>query len=356
MTAGTWEVEVFEEAIAIVDSVAIEPRRFDIMIADEIAIADRVTEPLAIAIDEVDPPRGRAGDSVAIRGRGFSAVIANNTVTLASFPATVTAASEVELTVTVPAVAGIADDAHLLWEVTVAGRVAERKWWAKLDPASDLADRRPGASIPQEDEDPDDVDPSRFTATAWNRLATLLEFVLFDQELLTHDGTGLATPGERNAPDSPAAAPFPGQALVVDPAAASSLAWGWSADVTIPYGGTIDPGEATVELLAGGDPTEDAGGGSGTKQGAPADGEVDLAWFHIVRDTGTDTIDRVRILADGSPIYDSGTGLALGDGATYAEEVTGASVSKDEELEIEVSRTGSTSTFKLVGGLRLAAD
>jgi len=58
--------------------------------------------PVAIALDSLTPNAGLIGSTVVLSGANFSTVAANNLVRFGSTPATVTAASATELTVTVP--------------------------------------------------------------------------------------------------------------------------------------------------------------------------------------------------------------------------------------------------------------
>ena len=78
------------------------------------------------------------------------------------------------------------------------------------------------------------------------------------------------------------------------------------------------------------------------------------------RDTGTDTLDRVRVLVDGAAVYDSGTGLGLpaGSGTTRAVFRTNLylPVVRPNRLQIEVTKSGTGSNISLVGGLRMLID
>ena len=90
---------------------------------------------MAALITEIDPGRGRDGDTgIDIIGTGFDGT--TNTVTVDGVSATVTFNSVTLVTFTVPA--AIALDQWVVVELTNTGdsSVATRKWWSKQTVAS----------------------------------------------------------------------------------------------------------------------------------------------------------------------------------------------------------------------------
>lgn len=348
---GTWEVPLRDE-VATTDQVQKDPRLHEIQLQDVLAVADQLHDPGELLVSGIDPPRGRAGDTVTINGIGFSPTPSQNRVTFSGFVATVTAASPTQLQATVPIIASILDDA---WLVVVVNRPPfgprTAAWLFRSLPAiATLADLEIPGEIPGPGELENQEDPRVPEAKDHARLLTLAEFLLRDLALLSHDGTGLAEPTRRNFLD--VKGPPYGETLLCDPAQASGLAWGWAQESTLAYGGTILPAQATSRLTANGDQGQATAHTGPTQQSSLADAKLFQVWFLVKRDVGPDTVDRVAILVNGGTAWDSGTGLGLGADAVYAQDL-GLDVEAEDTLEVWVARTGSSSTFRLAGGLRL---
>lgn len=349
-----FRVTILDE-VEVTDAVSREPNRIDILVSDVIAISDRITFPRRIAIESIEAPRGRDADVILIHGQGFSVDPTNNRVTFSGFAGTVTAATESQLTVTVPfTVAFLCDFFVTVTAETPpwSGVQASRRWWSKLDPETDLADQvlvleRPGPS-----EDVETDRPSYADATDWARLLTVVEFLLRDVQkeaggIATRDDTGLVPVQERNAVDYGK----DGQVLVVDPAEPEGIAFGWVQDVTLPFGGRVIPNPgAPVMLRAGGCAVGSVN--TQTEHSPLANGTIDLLWLLVKRLGVTDTIDRIRLLVNGAQVHDSGAGLGLTNNAVFRADLAVMVVATDT-IEIEVTKVGVVDNFGLVGGCRI---
>ena len=95
------------------------------------------------------------------------------------------------------------------------------------------------------------------------------------------------------------------------------------------------------------------------KTDAPAllPGTIDAVYVYQQSTPGnTDRLDRVRILVDGSPVFDSGTGLAIAHrGRFFAGNLSIAVTAgvTPSRIQLEVTKTGATETMDLLGAVRM---
>ena len=89
---------------------------------------------MAVAVLTITPGRGRPGDLLVIAGSGFSAALAQNSVTIGGITAGINSATPEELVVVAPA--GLAVDEHLEVEVTNLDDSTDAiwHWWSKPTP------------------------------------------------------------------------------------------------------------------------------------------------------------------------------------------------------------------------------
>ena len=338
--------------LVITDQVTREPNRIDIILSDVISIADRIVFPRRISVTEITPARGRDGESITIKGTGFATSTGQNRVTFTGFPATVTSASEDELVVTTPFLLSIIFD--FMSVVTVqsppfTGPSASGLFFVKL-PVDQLADEAPEIERAGAQESIGTDRPTYAEATDWLRLLDVVDVALGNGagagSLMAHDGIGPTAVDDVNPTDNGE----DGQVLLVDPGEPTLLGFGWDLDFTLPFGGEVvaSPGGAVL-LRASGDQL--AATGANSAHGATLPGTLNLAWL-LVKEASTDTLDRVRVLVEGSSVFDSGAGLGLVNDQTWVARFA-APVNKEDEIELEVTKSGTAATMRLIGGVRL---
>ena len=349
------------EPLELGDSLEVEPRRFDVMLADVVAIAERLELPTRPGISSVSPPRGRAADDVTILGVGFNPTPSRNIVRIIGQSCAIVSATETQLVVTPPFLMLFVTDTAVPLSVEnlmMPGLEAWETYQSTAD-ADTIADRTTENAEPGPFGSPssEEEDPERPQAQDWNRLGSMLDLILGHEatnepgDVLVADGSGLAVLGGAN-PDLGNAAPngYQGQVLVADPAAALGVRFGLALDVSLPFGGSLAASAAAL-LVAGGSQAA-AVGGANTTASAPTRGELNLVHLFCDRISGTDTIDRVRVLVGGAPVFDSGAGLGLGANAVYSQELAEA-IAVGGEVELEATKLGATGTIQVVGGVRM---
>lgn len=327
-----------------------------VQIFDVVSVGDRIVTrwPGNVTITSVTPPRFRNGDSVTIVGTGFSPHAGGNQVRFAGSAGTITAESETSITVTAPFILGFVNDTitgidvQNLQQDAPTG-VGSAYCWVK-PPAADIASDFPPGQTPGPHEVPDEDDPSIGDARDYERLMALIEFVtrsnlLAAGDVLSRDSTGLAGVTDGLA----------GQVLEALASEATGLRWAWALDLCFWYGLAMvaNPG-AAVRMVAMGDQNATVTGSpANSRQTCPHAGRVDAVWVLVKNAGATDTLDRVRVLRSGTSVHDSGTGLGLANNASYRAELSGITVSEDQYLEIELTKTGTTDPIKFMGGVRV---
>lgn len=347
----TFEIEVADREF-VRDALTAEERGvLAVALADYVSAADAiVTAPGGpVVVTSISPPRARYPENVTITGSGFSGRAGQNEVNIGGFFAAIVSESTTQLVVQMPFFLSVVDD--YLSEVSVEnlthGTVGYGWLWVK-DSTLNVAAHEPAENAPGEDEESEDDRPDYCEAQDIERLLTLIEFVMRDTtvdagDVVSRDDAGLAgvTGGKT------------GQVLVVDPTADPGLAWKWEVDMTLPYGRAIvaNPG-AAVMLVANGH-QDSVSSSTNTRSYAPMTCKVDLLWLLCKTAGATDTISRIRLIENGSLVlYDSGAVLSLGNNGVH-RVVLDVTTTAGRDLEFEVTKTGTTDTFKVVGGVRL---
>lgn len=332
-------VEVVERGVLAVD------------LADYVSVADKVAwvPGSPIVITSIDPPRARYPENIVINGSGFSARAGENEVNISGSFAAIVSESATQLTVQLPFFLSIADD--FLAEVEVINLTHDTRGYAWLwvkDSLASVAAYSAGPTEPSTSEMPNDDRPDFAEAQDFERLLSLIEFVSRDTtdeagDVISRDDVGLwGVQGGK-----------PGQILIVDPTAVPGLAFKWAADMILSFGGSIvaNPG-GVVNLVANGH-QDSTVSGTNTRNYIPFTCRIDLLWVLIKFSGATDRIDRIRLIENGVTVrYDSGAGLALGNNAVHRVELDVAGTG-EKDLELEITKTGTTDSVKLVGGVRL---
>lgn len=324
-----------------------------VVLSDVVSVADKTTTVPAIpVITGIAPPRARSGESVTITGTGFSERAGQNEVRIATEVCTITAESATSITITVPAVFALTGDdlRDVAVENLTQGTTGYSWLWLK-PPVADLAGMKLIGLTPGQREDPNAADPERGEAQDFDRLATLEEFLVLDTvaaagDVVARDDVGLAG----------VVSGHPGQVLVSDAAENTHLRWGWELDVTLPFGGIVTAAQTDTKLLANGNQDSVTSGATNTRHYVAVAGRVDLLWLMIHMLTLSDTIDRIRIVKNGTTtVYDTGAGAAIGN-ATFTV-FTAADLAIDvvvgDYLEVRITKSAGGDDFHNVGGMRL---
>lgn len=342
------------DQVEVSDVVTRTPSRIDILIQDVIAISDRVILPRMTAIDSIEPARVRAGDSVVISGQGFATSIANNRVTFNGFVATITAAAEDSLTVTVPALVAFTENGYATVEVEtpplslVKGRARAWVKWSTIEEEADetlpiqTADRREVLSSDS---------PQIAEAEDYNRLLTLVEHSQLGGAegsaggFKSRDTVGLVGVPRRNEPDNISEG---GESLVVDPAQPGLVALGWQLDDILGYGGTFAAAASGNAFLRANGTPDGVLNLVETEQVAMLDGVVDLIWFLVK--AGTDVINLTNLFVNGGSVFSDGTSIGNDAVASFKPNWP---VSKGDRIELRVTKLGTNAIMRIVGGIRV---
>lgn len=302
-------------------------------------------------VTEIEPPRGRVGDTVTIRGGGFDAgAPGNNTVTFLGITATATSSTTTEIVCTVPNLLGLAKGEIISVAVTnnATGDEAPTHYWHQLLDIGDLAAQVLADQEPGPEESALTGSATVAEAKDYQRLVTYAEFVNRDLlsakgDLLARDTTGLAV----------LAAGAEGSELRADAAAATGLAWVSAGGRATLVGGVEAPASAgTVRYLVPNqrayDPTQTA-----DTWVVPSAATVDYVWVYHQAGSAGPTLDRVEVLRNGVVQHDSGAGLGVAYQQLYSATVA-ISVAAGDRLQLRGTTAGGSATQPWIGGLLLA--
>ena len=300
---------------------------------------------MSVDITAITPQRIRGSAQVRIDGTGFGTAT-NNDVLVGGSSASIVAESTTQIDFTLPFIyaIGIIRDVHVLCQEVNLTTGESAFFWLRIKAdVNEVADWVLESAIPGPLEllrSGGDDRPRYFEAKDMERLASLVEAWTKDVaagQVLSFDGTGI---------DEPGGTPAAGSVLLVDLAEATDLRWALAQSAMLPFGGSV-PAAPTL-LVADGDQTAVAATGE-TEGWAPAAGTIDLGSL-LVKSAGP-TLDRVRILVNGAPAYDSGAGLGFGNNGVWAVNPA-VVVAKGDRVELEATALGGAVT--VVGGLRIA--
>ncbi|KKL76241.1 hypothetical protein LCGC14_2046880, partial [marine sediment metagenome] len=322
-------------------------------------------------ITSVSPQRGRPGQEITIVGTGFSPD--NNNVRLDGAATTILSESTTRIVVTQPTTFNVTDGFAVLQVNNFDNnRFTEVPYWIKDTVANlltkTLPDQAPGseefAASTAAAATPGGTgevvpDPTRAEARMWERMATMVDFLLTDTlvslgDMFVRDAVGLTLL------DGSLASEATGQRLVADSVAAEGVRWGHAADADFPYGVQIAAGDTTSVLMRANAVNTAAELGAGDEWPALLPGTIDAVYVYQQSSPGnTDRLDRVRILVDGSPVFDSGTGLAVDHrGRFFAGNLSIAVTAggSPNRIQLEITKTGATETMDLLGAVRMQTN
>ncbi len=361
------------DSIAVTDSIAFElsqvPNEIHVQIEDSIAVTD-VIEALNFdgsvhTITSVTPQRGRAGETITIAGTGFSPN--NNNVRLDGTTATIVTENTTEIVITQPTTFNVTDGFAILQVNNFDNnRVTEVPYWIK-DAIADIEAGR----LPDQEPGPEEFaasvttgttgavtgaivpDPTRAEARMWERMATMVDFLLRDTlvalgDMFVCDATGLTLL------DGSSGSEVAGQRLIADSAASEGLRWGREVDADFPYGIQIAAATVTAVLMTANGINSVGPTGDGDEWVVPLDGTIDGVYVYQQSSVpNTDRLDRVRILVNGSSDYDSGTGLSIGHRGRHFAGSLSIAVTAGQRIQLEVTKTGTSETMDLLGAVRM---
>lgn len=304
---------------------------------------------MAVAITRITPGRGRAGDSIAITGSGFSAAAGRNGVTVGGIAATVTAEDDESITVTVPT--GVATDKHL--DVVVSNltdsTAATHRWWSKASLATLRALRLPvtvhggiEASIGATAE----AQPEVAQARDWERVIGMLEVLPWD--VLTSKGriAARATTGLVSV-----AAGTAGQRYTRDKTTTGG-SWRTRAQQCLSWGRAFATTDTTETLLPA-NASDAVATSQGEGQVVLAAGKLAIISIMCRRGTpvGSD-ITRVRVFVNGVAGFDSNNEASTNIPSVRAGEVWAAypwlTVAAGDRLTVGLTKSNGTSAMNLV--------
>lgn len=346
------------DQVEVADSVTRTPNRLDVLIQDIIAISDLVVMPRGLAVASVEPGRVRAGDSVTINGQGFATSTASNRVTFNGFVAAVTAASENQLTVTVPALIAFTENgyAEVIVESPPGSALKGRfRVWAKWSTAEEEADELLPLQLAQRNEDADDR-PRFAEAEDFNKLQSLIEYSQTGGAEEQGGGgfksrgtIGIAGAPKLNPPNLELAGGG-GESLVIDPSQPGLLALSWRMDDVLAFGGLFQSANTGFFFLIANAETEDSvSAGVEIEQVAMLDGVVDLVWF-LVKAGGGDVITDTELHVGGVSVFSDPSNFGNNSVASLRP---GVSVSKGDRIRLRLSKSGAAAQLRIVGGVRV---
>lgn len=298
---------------------------------------------MTVQVDNVVPRRARGNSTYVIAGSGFDALIANNDVIVAGSSGNVVAASPTSVSFTLPFLFSFGIVRGVFAPCQVVNLVTGERcnFWIRVkETIAEVAARTLLNAVPGPAEvlGPDEEVSRVMEAKDSERLSTLLEAFLDDVaagNVLGGTGAGLASPGGTAAQ---------GAVLVADPADSTGMRWDGAQSHALPFGGSVGVG-ATL-LVGDGDQAAVAAGD--TEQWAAVDGTLDL--IHLLVQSGGPTLDRVRVLVNGSAVYDSGTGLGIGALGLFSANPAAAVVAGNR---VEVEATALGGVVSVVGACEL---
>lgn len=361
------------DAAAVTDAIAVElsqvPGEIHVQLADAVTVVD-VLEPLLLdgaihTVTSVSPERGRSGQTITIIGTGFSPN--NNNVRLDGAAATIISESTTQIVITQPTTFNVTDGFAVLQVNNFDNnRFTEVAYWIK-DAIADLETK----ILPDQEPGPEEFatsvaggaagtvtgaiipDPTRAEARMWERMATMVDFLLSDTlvalgDMFVRDSVGLTLL------DGSAGSEPPGQRLVADSTAAEGVRWGHAADFDFPFGvGILESSTTAVLMTANGRNTAIASG-EADEWPVPLVGAIDAVYVYqqsfIVN---PDSLDRVRILVNGVSVFDSGTGLGITHRQRFFAGNLSIAVSVGDRIQLEVTKTGANNPMDCLGAVRM---
>jgi len=364
---ASWHVKL-ADAIAVSDSIAAElsqnPGEIVRELADTIEAADTLqailTDGMVHLVTDYNPKRGRSGETITIDGQGFSSN--NNSIRLDGTSCSIVSESTTRIVITQPATFNVTRGFAVLQVNNYDNnRVTEVPYWIKAPIATIEADRLPDQEPGAEEDatsylDPDGdgtilSDPTKAEARDWERMATMVDFLLRDTlqgagDIFARDAAGL-TLLDASGEDG-------GQRLVADSTQDQGMRWGHAADMDFPYGRRI-PGATTtaVLMIANGNNTTTTAG-QADEWVAPAAGIIDAVYVYQQSNLmSTDRLDRIRILINGVSKYDSGTGLLVGHRGRAFKGNLSVPISVGDRLQVEITKTGTYGDMDCLGAARM---
>jgi len=311
-----------------------------------------------VAIDRIEPARGRAGDIVTFYGSGFS-----------SDPTEISAAfaqiecpggpqpspyirSETQLSFEVPS--GIPEGETIEASIQRADNLeSDSVAWLALPPLADMPTWSVPGQVPGRNEraNLEVVIPDSPQAKDYERLVTLIEYLL--RNVVTQEGALLTSDGSGIVPLAPG---LERQLLTADSDATAGLAWKqherhlmlrWGKERD--SGGTNDGG-----MVANGDPSETST--TSGEHGCPFDGVVEQIGVLVsqrVTPPSTSLLDQVTLAVNGVVVYDSGAGLALDVNGSHIAAPANLRVNTGDRIELRTYGTGG-GVLRHMGYVRLA--
>jgi len=373
--ATDYHRELDADAVEVLDELDAElsqtPGEIVRELADAAAVADVVeallTDGNIHTVTSVTPQRSRPGDTVTIRGTGFAA--SNNSIRLDGTACSIVTQSTTEIVITAPTTFNVTEGFAVLQVNNFDNnRVTEVPHWitdavADLEAAS-LSDQTPG---PFEDAGAATAaastgstsstggvveDPTKAEARMWERMATMVDFLLRDNtpavgDILVRDAAGIV------GLDGDAASEDAGQRLVADSAAAEGVRWGHAADIDFPFGGRLAQPTTGAQNLQANGLNSSTTTGQADEWVAPLPGTIDACYVYQQSDLfGDDNLSLVRILVNGSEEYTRGAISVSHRNRHFAGNLSIAVVAGDR-IQLEVTKNGSLDTMDLLGAVRM---
>lgn len=302
-----------------------------------------------VQITEFDPPRGRDGEQLTIRGDGFapdpvSAPGVGNTVQIFGVTAVgPLQQTEEEIVVLAPnPMAGFDVFLDVVVQRNDTNEGDAQPWWVKPSlsymQTVDLPGQVPG---PIEATDLDREIEDTPLAKDYERASVLCnwlsrEVLTVVGQLLTHDGTGIA------------ALPPGVDGLILTAAPGEPLGLAWQARdpgrLTFPWGREIPFNIQTLQPMAANGDSTNTSTVDG-EHGLPFD--CDLVDFCVLVQEGSpgDVLSQVTITIDGVLAFDSGA-ISLSPGDVYNPGI-GGSLFQGERLVVNVQKTGNNGLMRL---------
>lgn len=307
---------------------------------------------MTVQVNTVVAQRIRGSASVTITGSGFGAGLPQNDVLVSGSSGTLSAASPVSITFTLPFLfsSGLLRDVHALCQVLNLTTGESAYFWLRIKANPDeVADfgREIDSPIPGLFEVLQVNVPTNFEAKDMQRLATLMEIWTREGavgQVLSRDGSGINFPTDTNLIGAQ------GQVLTVDLAEPTDLKWTLGSGAILPFGG-----QATIPgafLTADGTNFDTIVDGE-TEQWAPTAGTIDHVWLLVKDPSFTGTLDRVRIYVNSIVQFDSGAGLGFADNGVFAA-TPNVVVAQGDIVEMDVFSL--VTSVRTIGGCRLILD
>lgn len=372
LTAETDYHRELADAVAVVDALAVELSQLPGEVVRELADAVLVTDAIEVLLFDGNihlvtgyTKRGRPGSVIEILGSGFAA--SNNNVRLDGTACTILTESTTRITVTQPTTFNVTDGFAILQVNNFDNnRFTEVPYWIK-DAVADLETKTLPDQVPGAEEFAGSIhtgaggssaptgvvvpDPTRAEARMWQRMATMVDFLLRDTlvangDIYTRDAVGLTLL------DGDAAGESKGQRLVADSTAAEGIRWGHEVDADFPFGVRIASG-STVSLMRANGLNGNGAIGDGDEWSAPLAGTIDAVYVYQRTGLfGHDNISLVRILVDGSQVFTSGA-IGIGHRGRFFAGGLGIAITAGQRIQLEVTKNGTLQDMDLLGAVRM---